>query len=684
MVRDSSQGKYSALLPAQHFCLRHHVLVAMRTRRRDSQKHPSRPRARVEVLYGFSPASRSHISQQKFPVPRSSLMITSDQRTRLLIASATASLAGCCAYYRRRAHYIAALEQVLDFWFDPTKSSDDLYDQKWFVAANSQAQAALDEEVRKRFGSLLADASSIRLFVPSTARTTLALIVLLDQLSRHAFRSDRDRVESNDKLAIQLTQKLLAQGWEATLSTAELVFALMPLRHQPNEARLRDVLDRTAPALASCESGARLLQRFRKHTHLRLLHLEGKQGDPDDILEREDRERELDQTRAPTEPLARCVDSFLRQHCGVVPSADGRSDSASTNVSGARREQKARRREELMSKVRGGGDAAVDVEGHVPSAAASTDAPLTLIVSLSGGVDSMALVHILLALKAKHGYHYTVHAVHIDYANRRESAAEASFVREWCEARGVSIQVRVVEEVKRGITARDEYEKRSREIRFGEYERAMAATGGRGVFFGHHEGDGEQLVFPSLSVFSPLSALPSLPLHPTCSLVHAVAFMSYTPRPSDLHRLRRGANTPQTAVHENVISNVMKGAQLLDVAGISAASSVNGVLIFRPMLPVNKDVIYTYAHTYGVPYFKDSTPKWSTRGKLRNQLLPLLKVPTPCILPACSSIPFHDHPSRLSSPSRPSPRKHLFRMSTERASELIFLVWPKTLLSAPR
>ena len=27
---------------------------------------------------------------------------------------------------------------------------------------------------------------------------------------------------------------------------------------------------------------------------------------------------------------------------------------------------------------------------------------------------------------------------------------------------------------------------------------------------------------------------------------------------------------------------------------------------------------------YGVPYFKDSTPSWSTRGKLRASLLPLL------------------------------------------------------------
>ena len=34
--------------------------------------------------------------------------------------------------------------------------------------------------------------------------------------------------------------------------------------------------------------------------------------------------------------------------------------------------------------------------------------------------------------------------------------------------------------------------------------------------------------------------------------------------------------------------------------------------------------MYTHAHAYGVPYFKDSTPEWSTRGKLRNQVQPLL------------------------------------------------------------
>eukprot|EP00521_Asterionellopsis_glacialis_P011151 CAMPEP_0195290034 /NCGR_PEP_ID=MMETSP0707-20130614/6062_1 /TAXON_ID=33640 /ORGANISM="Asterionellopsis glacialis, Strain CCMP134" /LENGTH=347 /DNA_ID=CAMNT_0040350101 /DNA_START=105 /DNA_END=1148 /DNA_ORIENTATION=+ len=51
----------------------------------------------------------------------------------------------------------------------------------------------------------------------------------------------------------------------------------------------------------------------------------------------------------------------------------------------------------------------------------------------------------------------------------------------------------------------------------------------------------------------------------------------------------------------------------------------DGVLIYRPLLPLEKDKVLDYSHKFGVPYFKDTTPHWSTRGKLRNQLLPLLQ-----------------------------------------------------------
>ena len=155
----------------------------------------------------------------------------------------------------------------------------------------------------------------------------------------------------------------------------------------------------------------------------------------------------------------------------------------------------------------------------------------------------------------------------MDYANRPESGAEAAYLRRWCEARGVQLEVRVVTEVTRGVTARDEYEKQSRRIRFEAYAELMARSGARAVFFGHHKGD----------------------------------------------------------VQENVISNVMRGGGLLELGGMTPASTVNHVRIWRPMLSLGKEDVYTHAHAYGVPYFKDSTPEWSTRGKLRNQVQPLLE-----------------------------------------------------------
>jgi tRNA(Ile)-lysidine synthase TilS/MesJ len=57
---------------------------------------------------------------------------------------------------------------------------------------------------------------------------------------------------------------------------------------------------------------------------------------------------------------------------------------------------------------------------------------------------------------------------------------------------------------------------------------------------------------------------------------------------------------------------------------MTECSVTNNVLIWRPFLPHPKTLIYDFAHKYGVPYFKDTTPSWSTRGQLRNTLIPAL------------------------------------------------------------
>ena len=522
--------------------------------------------------------------------------MSTSTRTTVAVASLTTLVLVEVWRRRRAAALIASHTAVLDYWFGGDVST--LYDSRWFVPSGSASQRALDAEIRTRFGDILARAQRGELDAAwcASPHSLLALIVLLDQLSRHVHRADEKAVHANDGHALRLTRKLLARGWDASLSASQLVFALMPLRHQPTEERLREVLERTAPRLDENEASVQLLQRFRRHTKLRLLHLEGR-GDPQDILERPDLEAELDQHGAPSEVLSATLHAFLHEHFGerIQPTAvtgtrvrrqphrRARKQPQRTSQHERRLSPPARTTEGVeaaSAAAVGFADAssttatnATDVAVAAVVKAGSVDeadvasAPASLLVSLSGGVDSMVLVHMLLALRAAHGLRYSVGAVHINYSNRLESAAEAEYVRRWCEARGVRVWVRTMTEMQRATTNREEYERESRRIRFDAYRQALGEAGGSGVFFGHHEGD----------------------------------------------------------LHENVICNVFKGAQLLNVAGIAPASLVSGIVVYRPMLPHPKRLVYEYAHRYGVPYLKDTTPRWSTRGKLREGLLPLLR-----------------------------------------------------------
>lgn len=55
-----------------------------------------------------------------------------------------------------------------------------------------------------------------------------------------------------------------------------------------------------------------------------------------------------------------------------------------------------------------------------------------------------------------------------------------------------------VRQVRRGVTAREEYEKVAREIRFNAYKDALAGRDCQAVMFGHHEGDVEENVLTNL------------------------------------------------------------------------------------------------------------------------------------------------------------------------------------------
>lgn len=110
----------------------------------------------------------------------------------------------------------------------------------------------------------------------------------------------------------------------------------------------------------------------------------------------------------------------------------------------------------------------------------------------------MVIAKALCILKEKLLFLGDIHALHIDYANRDESKAEAAFVEDWCYRNGLLFNKKIVNEVTRGITDRTEYEKVSRLIRYKFYEDNLAISGCSAVIFGHHKGDVQENVISNV------------------------------------------------------------------------------------------------------------------------------------------------------------------------------------------
>jgi tRNA(Ile)-lysidine synthetase-like protein len=186
---------------------------------------------------------------------------------------------------------------------------------------------------------------------------------------------------------------------------------------------------------------------------------------------------------------------------------------------------------------------------------------IKFIVSLSGGVDSMVLATALCMLG------YNVVGCHINYNNRAETKEEQKFMEEWCKYNNIKLYVKTIDNLVRGQVKRSEYEIYTRNIRFDFYKKILSNENCDTILLGHHKDD----------------------------------------------------------IVENVVANVCRGRNLLDLAVLKKYSIVNGVKLVRPMMDFYKDDVYKYADNYQVPYFKDTTPEWSVRGKYRIGLHPKLE-----------------------------------------------------------
>ncbi|MDF1793847.1 MAG: DUF924 domain-containing protein [Thalassobaculaceae bacterium] len=116
-------------------------------------------------------------------------------------------------------------EAVLDFWF--TECSE----QDWF-----QKSDAFDATLRDRFAAAHAAACSGALDGWAETRTgRLALLLLLDQMSRNLHRGDARAFAQDDK-ALAVARRALAEGDHVEATRDQRLFLYLPFEHSENPA----------------------------------------------------------------------------------------------------------------------------------------------------------------------------------------------------------------------------------------------------------------------------------------------------------------------------------------------------------------------------------------------------------------------------------------------------------------
>ncbi len=188
-----------------------------------------------------------------------------------------------------------------------------------------------------------------------------------------------------------------------------------------------------------------------------------------------------------------------------------------------------------------------------------------IIVSLSGGVDSVCCLYVIKHLfKEKR----RIVAVHINYNNREETEEEVKFLNFICNNLQVELYVRKIEEIKRlpciQNDLRDIYESYTKKVRYNSYRKIDKNPI---VVLGHNKDD--------------------------CL--------------------------------ENILTNVAYNNKYDNLTGIELKTKIDDITFYRPLINVSKDEIYKYANTYELPFLKNSTPNWSQRGKIRTKVVPVLE-----------------------------------------------------------
>ena len=187
-----------------------------------------------------------------------------------------------------------------------------------------------------------------------------------------------------------------------------------------------------------------------------------------------------------------------------------------------------------------------------------------VLCAVSGGLDSMCLLHYLDTWGRRHGF--SVGAAHFNHRLRPAADRDEDFVRDWCAGRSIpfyagSGQVRGLAE-NLGLSL----EEAGRKLRYDFLRKTAEREGFSAVLTAHHAGDNA----------------------------------------------------------ETMLLNLIRGTGLRGLCGIPPERDI----ILRPFLGLNREELAAYAAAHGIPHVEDETnadPDAAARNLLRLKVMPLLR-----------------------------------------------------------
>lgn len=405
------------------------------------------------------------------------------------------------------------------FWFDSTPEFDDIIRTKYENLLENLSFDKLSHNLSQ----------SIVNKIENDYKMSIGLILLHDQIPRHIFRNNIDKITEYLNQILQFSRKIYIKN-KYELKPNDYCFVLLPLRHTNNFNNIMYVIQETKLKIKQNKTEL-IYKKFLKATLERYIKFN---EDKENIVLINDISENI---YTQINDYSQICDLELLHY-----NPTSLSDIVYSK---------------LPNYIK---ETIEDIKKHTHIK--------TGIISLSGGVDSMVLSYIL-----KH-LNIDIIAVHINYNNRAECTDEVDIITQWTKFLNIKLYVRKITEINRQemmeYNMRDLYESYTRDIRFNTYINADGVINNN-VFVGHNHDD----------------------------------------------------------QFENIFTNIVSESHYENLRGMKFNTDIpfkkNNIKFIRPMLNIPKDTIYKIARYFNIPHFKDSTPKWSQRGKIRDNVRPAIE-----------------------------------------------------------